>query len=489
MVFATLAGLAPAAASAAGPVFGPALKLAGSGAGFTEPRDAITSDDNRFVITNDNNSGDAVVYKSAFPSSTWTRTETEPAGQTAATPDVDIVASQPFAGAPHGRLVAAELDDGGINFRVAWSDNEGKTWTSSVGSELGDTDRQWLATGPLDPSSGKPRVYLLFHNLASGSASHNMFVQTSSDGGETFGPPVPVALPPSQAWQDLQCADSGGPSDLFVNQKTGRVYAVWGTRSAPFGGGCGSSIFGPFEINVVGATRVWIASSPDGVNGWTDVLAVNDSEANGGSGDLVGMQLAPGTLDKQGNVYIVYPESPRPYPDYSGAAIKYVWAPGDLSKWSTPVTVAPAGGAGHVLPHIVAGDPGKLDFAYYTGVERAGKTPAWYMTVAQIMKGQQAAPPIIEQRLSPLPTYTGTASDLMGACDHDAGDPTAGIQNGLGCDRSSDVWGVTLDSACRLVTTWHLSGDTALNDADPQNGGTYVATQTSGTTLCAKPKH
>src|SRR5256885_5161355 len=48
------------------------------------------------------------------------------------------------------------------------------------GSELADTDRQWLATGPGN------RVYLLFHNLASGTVSHNMFVQTSTDGGASL---------------------------------------------------------------------------------------------------------------------------------------------------------------------------------------------------------------------------------------------------------------------------------------------------------------
>src|SRR5204862_4012310 len=141
--------------------------------------DTITSEDNRFVITNDAASGDAVVYQSAFPGDTWTRTATEPSGQTDASPDVDIVATPPFAGAPHGRLVAAELDYGGINFRVAWSDDEGQSWAQSSGATLGDTDRQWLAVGPPDPATGVPPVYLLFHNLASGSAAHNMYVQTS----------------------------------------------------------------------------------------------------------------------------------------------------------------------------------------------------------------------------------------------------------------------------------------------------------------------
>lgn len=478
---------AGSAHAADAPVFGPAVQLGGAN-GSTEPRVTITPDDRRWVITNQGsrNSGDAqaIVYSAPYPGTGWAKTASAPAGQTSASIDTDIVATQRFTGAPNGRLVAAELDYGGINFRVSYSDDGGKTWNISTGPTLGDTDRQWLAVGPLDKDTKKPRVYLLFHNLASGSGSHNMFVQSSNDGGETFGQPVPITLPDSQEWQDLQCADSGGPGNIFVNQKTGDVYAVWGTRSAPVGGGCGSSIFGPFEINVVAATRVWTARSTDGGQTWTSSLAVDDSAANDGKGKIVGMQLAVGALDSAGNMYVVYPESPRSYPDYNGASVKYVWSGGDLKGWSKPVTVAPETAAGHVLTHVVAGDPGQLDFTYFTGETRPDKKPAWYMTAAQVHGGQVPSPQISEVRLSDIPTYTGSASELMGACDQDQSDPTQGAQNGTACTRSTDVWGIALDAQCRLVTTWPVAKAGTLNDASGDKAGTYVATQTGGPTVC-----
>src|SRR6185436_12416334 len=97
---------------------------------------------------------------------------------------------------PTGRLVASELDFGGINFRNSYSDDGGNTWVASgLLSEMADTDRQWFAVGPVDPTTGKNRVYLLFHNLATGFANHNMWVHTSDDGGETFGAPIPTTLP------------------------------------------------------------------------------------------------------------------------------------------------------------------------------------------------------------------------------------------------------------------------------------------------------
>ena len=486
------------AAQIAGPLFGAVVNLPSSDGG-TEPRVAVTPDGRQWVISN--SSGTAVVYGSS-DGEHWTKTAGNPAGQIAATIDVDIVATHTR------RLVATELDDAGPAIITSYSDDYGATWTTSGsfavqaadGTQLADQDRPWLAAGPDDATTGQPRVYLLFHNLASGSASHNMYVSTSTDGGATFGTPVPTTLPGSQAWLDLQCADSGGPSNLVVNQQNGQVYAVFGTRSSS-AGGCGASVTGPFEINVVAATRVWVATAtPAGANqltpptGWSQSMAVDDNASN----QIVGMQLAPGALDNAGNFYVFYPESPNAYPDYSGAAVRYVHAPPDLSTWSAPVTVAPSGGAGHLLPHIVAGDPGKLDFAYFTGdAQPDGSAPLWYMTAAQTLDGLSATPHIVEHRLSRIATYKWTASQMMGAC---GSGPTAGVMNGTTCNRSTDVWGIALDQKCRMVVSWPVQtapragvlpplplqggSDGATPDAATTQG-TYAAAQTGGPTLCS----
>ncbi|MDQ1748254.1 MAG: repeat-like domain, partial [Frankiaceae bacterium] len=316
------------------------IKLAGS-SGSSEPRVTVTPDGNRYVDTNATD-GTEVVFRA--PDAThWTRTTTPP-NQTMPTTDVDIVSTHT------GRLVASELDYAGINFVTSYSDDKGKTWTPSVGHTFADTDRQWFATGPDDPTTHQARVYLLFHNLLSGALTHNMFVATSLDGGATFLPPVPVATPPQQDWLDLQCADSGGPSNIFYDKKTNRVFVVFGTRSSP-AGGCAAT---PVEINVVAANRVWVvaasATATELPNSWTPHLAVNDTGANGAPSKIVGMQLAPGTSDTQGNVYVAYPESVKDYPDYDGAAIKVVHAlASNLDSWSKPTVVAPSGGAGNVL--------------------------------------------------------------------------------------------------------------------------------------------
>jgi hypothetical protein len=213
------------------------------------------------------------------------------------------------------------------------------------------------------------------------------------------------------------------------------------------------------------------------------------------SGKIVSMQLAYGALDNQGNVYVAYPESPRPYPDYSGASIRYRWAPPNLSKWSSPKTLIAENPrhAGNLLVHLAAGDPGKLDVAYYHGVDRTGgKLPAWYMHVAQTLNGTSPTPRITDQLLSPIPTYTGTASQLMGACSEHS--PIEGVENGFFCDRSTDVWGIALDRRCRLTVAWptrdnkRFAADNGSQFAvEGNNPGTFVSTQTSGNDLCGDP--
>jgi hypothetical protein len=444
------------------------VKLPDAARGGTEPRVTIGPDGRRWVITN--GAAGAVVFGSSDGGRTWTQTSGA-VDQVDASIDVDIVAMHT------GRLLATELDYAGLNFPSSYSDDGGKTWTPSVGSDrLVDQDRQWFAVGPDDPTTHQPRVYLLYHNFASGLASHNMWVATSSDGGATFGPPVPITLPGSDAYTDLQCADSGGPSSIAVNPKNGRIYVTFTTRASPSSGiDTGGCFATPLEFNIVNGTRVWVATSPDGTPGsWKDVLAVDDAA----TGQVVSMQLAYGALDNQGNMYVAYPESPHPYPDLRGAAVKYRYADPDLSKWSDPVSVVPYGGAGSVLVHMAVGDPGKLDIAYFKGADQPEGEPAWYLHTAQTLDARTSSPHFQDVEVSNVPAYKWTASHMMGICADPS--PVQGVQNGLTCDRSTDVWGIALDSQCRLTVTW----PTVSNDAPNANAGTYVSTQTGGPTVC-----
>jgi hypothetical protein len=420
--------------------------LAGT-SGSSEPRVSVGPGGTRWAVTNAKD-GTEIVLRSK-DGVRWTRVSVPP-GQTSPTTDVDVVTL------PNGRVITSELDFAGINFINTYSDDQGKTWSSSTGATFADTDRQWFAVGPHNT------VYVLWHNLLSGVAQHNMWVQTSTDGGATFLPPVPVTTPGMQSYLDLQCADSGGPSGISVNQRTGQVYVFFGTRSSPVGG-CAAQ---PVEVNIVAANRAWVVTAPaSGTTNplaWKESLAVDDTA----SGKVVGMQLQGGGLDDAGNVYVAYPESPRAYPDYSGAAIKLVHASADLRSWSRPVTIEPAGG-GHILPLVVGGDAGKIALTYYSGLP--GST--WRSDAAFVLDALSARPHVTHVRLSDVEVEHGTASELMGAC---LAGPTATL-NGFACGRSTDVNGIAIDECGRLLAIWPAqSGDAQ---------GTYTSQQTSGPRL------
>jgi hypothetical protein len=319
---------------------------------------------------------------------------------------------------------------------------------------------------------------LLFHNLLSGTLSHNMFVATSTDGGKSFGAPIPVTIPGQQDWLDLQCADSGGPSNIFVDPRNGHVFVVFGTRSSP-AGGCGAQ---PVEINVVAANRVWVVeAAPNAtttVGGWHGHLAVNDT---GPPAHITGMQLAPGAVDTAGNVYVAYPESINDYPDYNGAAIKVVHATeSNLDRWSKPTVVAPSGGPGNVLPHIVAGASGKVDIAWYHGVAGPKNTIGWFSMAAQSLDALSSSPHWQSVRLSNvLAEPSGQdASALMGACMQGE----QATLNGFACGRAADVYGIALDRCGSLLVTWPAQAGIKQTD------GTYVSQQVGGPRLMSCPK-
>ncbi|MHB8606126.1 MAG: sialidase family protein [Thermoplasmatota archaeon] len=441
-----------------------------------EPRVAIGPDGTHWVSTQDAQRNE-LVFSSKDGGLTWTKTPTDPQ-LTRPCCDTEIVVS------PTGRVFAGIID--GLGLDIQYTDDGGRTWTASHGQKVEDQDREWLAVGGKDSVTGGYDVYMLWHNLGSGTADHEMFVSTSRDNGATFGPPIPTTPPGSQAWNDLQCADSGGPSNIFTNAKTGQVYAVFGTRSS-VAGGCGASATQQFEINVVAATRMWVATSTDQGLTWTDSLAVDDSAA----ANIVGMQVDAGTIDNAGNVYVVYPESPQPYPDYEGAAVKYVWASPSLAHWSKPVTVEPAidggktPGQGHILTHIAAGDPGKLAMFYLKG-NGTGNASYWFPTVAETLDGLEAAPHFTFTRVNDIPAWKGTASALMGVCDPlgDTFGPASPAANaaagGFRCPRASDVFGQAIGAACSPTFVWY--NDRKLGNA---TGGTWVTQQTSGPLLCA----
>lgn len=421
-----------------------------------EPRVAIGSHGRVFAMTTAAQ-GAPVVYRSDDSGRTW-RQMAAPFAETVATPDLDIVVL------PSGRVVATGLDEAAFQIIASYSDDSGATWYESTGTRLADQDRPWLAAGPHN------RVYLLFHNLFSGLATENMFVSTSTDGGRAFGPPVPVTLPGTMAWSDLQCGASSGPWGIAANGRTGRVYIAWGARHAR-GGGCDAAATEGVGFSIVPADRLWLATSPDGSNGsWSTSLVVDDSRTH----RSLGTEFTPPVVDAIGTVYAAYTETPTAYPNYDGAAVRYRWAAPSLSRWSPPITVVAGRVPGQLSVEAAAGASGRLDLAYFSGVAQRRGPPVWFTTAAVILHANGPRPSVTTARLAASPGYVGTATELSGVC---GSGPTSELQQGLTCPRAPDDFGVALGSHCRLLVVWPST-------AQEETAGTWAAHQVDGPTTC-----
>ncbi|MCU1602983.1 MAG: BNR/Asp-box repeat protein, partial [Frankiales bacterium] len=382
----TVACLAlPAAATGTPLRFAQPRRLPGA-AGSSEPQLAVGPDGTRYAITGSNTTDSSAPGALAVFRNTgggWTSTAV-PGGSRVVGPDVAVTV------ASSGRLVALEEDSAALSLVVSYSDDRGATWRASSGlQELADQDRPWLSAGPDDT------VNLLYHNGFSSNATHNMYVESSTDGGATFGAPVPLTLPGSAPFLDLLCADSGGPSALLQNPTTGRLYAVWGSRHGPVGG-CGVLPLTPFTL--VPDNRVWVATSPTGAAGtWTSHLAVDYSA----DGNVVGMQLSPAALDTAGNLWLAWTTPPHGFPDDSGAGIAVRRADPTLKHWTAPRQVIANRQPGIVVPQLVAGDPGRIGLLYLRGATK-GSTTSWYPTVSTVIGSA-----VTTTRLSGTPSYVG----------------------------------------------------------------------------------
>src|SRR6202007_1864276 len=70
-------------------------------------------------------------------------------------------------------------------------------------------------------STAQTRVYLEYHTFSDGQ----VWLNTSTDGGATFGPPTPAAVGTNSAIPDSNC--NTVPGGVYVDQRNGTVYAVW----------------------------------------------------------------------------------------------------------------------------------------------------------------------------------------------------------------------------------------------------------------------
>jgi hypothetical protein len=270
----------------------------------------------------------------------------------------------------------------------------GTTWQQRnmlADNHPGASDRPWITVLPgTDPDHDT--VYLEFHTF---TPDDLVYVTKSTDGGSTFGPPIPVETGTNSAIPDSQCNTI--PGGIIVDHSNGNVYALWlsGDDVAQnVTTGCNYSQIGPFP-------KAWVSKSTDGGTTWTPVLAFQGAfDATTNIGDNAGKIFSTISEDTSGQIHIGLSvrhnddpkafllaceqsssclESPNPTDMY------IVTSPDQGAHWTPPFKVNQTVGS-FFFPWIHAGSAGRVDVANYfsTTLRPNDPTSIWYVGMAQV---------------------------------------------------------------------------------------------------------
>lgn len=320
----------------------------------------------------------------------------------------------------------------GLQAVVHKSTDGGKTWIAGkgplpFGSSTSTTpfgvDRPWVdATIPAGKTTDEADVYLFYHDFWGIS---QVWSSTSTDGGKTFGLPVPVAGGPSvmgvQAAAAALCNTIPGrvKIDKTSGPHHGRVYVEWlaGDPAANLATGCNYTQLQTFH-------QLWIAYSDDLGKTWTDQLVYDAGVGHDGSGIFPHI-----VLDNQGNPYVTFSMNIGPeFDTYVMASFDYgkTWN-GKSDGTGKPYQVNGDTGT-HFYPVITAGNPGEVSVAYL-GTDKVipllpygkpkpggGAGDSWYLYVGQSLDLRGGNPTWTVTRATPNPMHVGDICTLGIAC-------------------------------------------------------------------------
>jgi hypothetical protein len=394
-VAATLCALAAVGATGASgkATSAPGYKLANVGPYGGEPTIASNTKGELYDTTP---SGGTLLYKSTNHGSTWTQATTaDPSSG-----DDCVFTDQ--ANSVYECNLAGSVETAPLQADVWKSVDDGKTWMYgnnnvdlAAGSNVCGTscnpfgvDRQWGAAYiPPGGTTKTALVALAYHDFYGPS---QIWVNTSTDGGKTFGSPVDVMGNFTVNGTDqaaVALADSAcntvpiGADIAWAGAHAGRIYVAW-IASDPE-----SPVTGCNVTMVQSFHNLFVAWSDDGGKTWTPQLAYDAGIGHDTSSPFAGF-----TLDKLGNPYVAF-TTPAPSSNPATCAAEsaagtvqsdptcsnhmwVAWSADGGSTWDGGGGAIPGSAATayevdsgnavqtDLFPTITAGDPGKVDVSW-----------------------------------------------------------------------------------------------------------------------------
>ena len=290
-----------------------------------------------------------LVMRSTDGGRTWQNDQPNLAGQ-----NTMVVSTDPYLfvdpNVPQSAGRIFDIDLQGVNgAHLAFSDDQGKTWTQTLLSSAGVNDHQTLVSGPepagvpiplTDPSYQKV-IYYCVNQIADGSCIRSFdggrtFVQGNQSGYEAVNPSYLAGFDNSH--NDGICGSLHGHA---VTDSAGRLFVPRGY-----------------------CDQAMIAISTDAATTFHTVQVSNVS--------MYGEQASV-AVDRNGTLYYVWQGGGRNLPFLS------------ISKdhgehWSTPLMIAPPGVHEVDFPSIDVGDPGRVAITFPGTTSTGGskdKTRPW----------------------------------------------------------------------------------------------------------------
>jgi len=309
-----------------------------------------------------------------------------------------------------------ELSDKTLQAEIWKSIDYGRTWpqqgegfanSDNASNQPMFVDRQWAGAWiPPGKTTDQADVYLSYHDFG----PSQIWVNVSTDGGKTFGPPIDVIAASAPAQAATFCNSiPGGLQVAQSGQHAGRVYVGWITADVAtnVATGCNITQMDTFH-------SVWIAWSDDQGGTWTA-----EQVFDGGFGHDASALFADLTLDNQGEPYMAFGDNLKDEWDTYVIGSHVADAKDASPEWqSAPVQVNSDTGT-HYFPAIAVGDPCRVDVAYLRTptvipVLPYGKpspesndTDKWYLYAAQTQNLFASSPTWTVDQITPGPMHVG----------------------------------------------------------------------------------
>jgi len=293
------------------------------------------------------------------------------------------------------------------------STDGGTTWTTTTIANVAPNpiDRPWVDVYPkLAPTAtitntNQTRVYLEYHTFTDGQT----YLNTSTNGGASFGPPFLAAVGTNSAIPDSSC--NTVPSGIAVDQRNGTVYALWlsGDDVAQnTATGCNITQIGPFN-------KAWVTKSTNDGLTWmipsTGPAWTGFFDATTDTGDNANKLFGSVAVDYAGQVHVLLTARKKDQPlqyvlnceqsaalcvdNLADTDLVLVTSPDGGVHWTAPRDINlvhdtdnnPATNPhSYFYPWIYAGAKGMIDAIYYfsTTNKPNDKTSQWFAKFSQI---------------------------------------------------------------------------------------------------------